>query len=155
MIRPATAADAPALAALWNPWIESTAITFASTPKTATDLAEMIATRPAFFTTDDLAGLATYSQFRGGNGYATCMEHSVILAPNARGRGLGRALLQAVESHAQSHGAHQMIAGISGENPAAITFHAHLGYTEVARIAQAGYKFGRFMDLVLMQKFLT
>ncbi len=77
----------------------------------------MIATRPAFFTTDDHAGLATYGQFRGGNGYATCMEHTIILAPHAHGRGLGRALMQAVESHAKAHGAHQMIAGICGRKP--------------------------------------
>ena len=154
MIRPATAADAPALAALWNPWITDTAITFASLPKTAQDLAQMIATRPAFFTTDKVQGFATYGQFRGGNGYATCMEHTVILSPTAHGNGLGRALMQAVESHARQNGAHQMIAGISAENPAAITFHSKLGYHHTATIPQAGYKFGRFIDLVLMQKFL-
>ena len=154
MIRPATAADAPALAALWNPWITDTAITFASIPKTPDDVAQMIATRPAFFTTDTLQGFATYGQFRSGNGYATCMEHTVILSPTAHGNGLGRALMQAVESHARDNGAHQMIAGISAENPAAITFHSKLGYHHTATIPQAGYKFGRFIDLVLMQKFL-
>ena len=154
MIRPATAADAPALAALWNPWITDTAITFASLPKTAQDLAQMIATRPAFFTTDNVQGFATYGQFRSGNGYATCMEHTVILSPTAHGNGLGRALMQAVESHARQNGTHQMIAGISAENPAAIMFHSKLGYRHVATIPQAGFKFGRFIDLVLMQKFL-
>lgn len=155
MIRPATALDAQALADLWNPWITDTAITFAAAPKTAADVARMIATRPAFFTTDDHAGFATYGQFRAGNGYATCMEHTVILSPHAQGRGLGRALMLAVESHAKAHGAHQMIAGISAENPAAVAFHARLGYHHIARILQAGFKFGRFMDLVLMQKILS
>jgi L-amino acid N-acyltransferase YncA len=154
MIRPATPADAPALAALWNPWITDTAFTFASLPKSAQDVAQMIATRPAFFTTDTVQGFATYSQFRSGNGYATCMEHTVILSPQAHGNGLGRALMQAVESHARQNGAHQMIAGISAENPTAITFHSKLGYHHTATIPQAGYKFGRFIDLVLMQKFL-
>ena len=119
------------------------------------DLPEaLIATRPALFTTDKVQGFATYGQFRGGNGYATCIEHTVILSPTAHGNGLGRALMQAVESHARDHGAHQMIAGISAENPAAITFHSKLGYHHTATIPQAGYKFGRFIDLVLMQKFL-
>ena len=154
-IRLATAADAPALAALWNPWIRDTAITFTTTLKTPDDIARMIATRPAFFTTDDVAGFATYDQFRSGVGYATCMEHTVILAPHAQGRGLGRALMTALEDHARSHGAHQMIAGISGENPAAMRFHASLGYSETARVTEAGFKFGRFMDLVLMRKFLA
>jgi len=155
MIRPATLADAAALAALWNPWIRDTAITFAATPKTAADLASLITTRPAFFTTDDLQGFVTYGQFRAGDGYATCMEHTIILAPQAHSRGLGRALMQAVEHHAKTNGAHQMIAGISAENPAAIAFHTKLGYRETARIPQAGRKFNRFIDLVLMQKFLT
>lgn len=84
-------------------------------------MAHLIATRPAFFTTDSAAGFATY----------------------------------AVESHARTHGAHQMIAGISAENPAAIAFHAKIGYRETVRIAQAGFKFDRYIDLVLMQKFLS
>lgn len=154
MIRPATAADAQAIADLWNPWIKDTAITFTSALKTPQDVAQMIATRPAVLTTSDVAGFATYGQFRAGIGYATCMEHTIVLSPKAQGRGLGRALLHAVEAHAAQHGAHQMIAGISGENPDAIRFHAALGYTEIARVTEAGFKFGRHMDLVLMRKFL-
>ena len=164
MIRLATAADAAALAALWNPWITDTAITFAATTKTPDDLALMIATRPAFFVSlshdpgdqgPSLHGFATYNQFRNGDGYATCMEHTIILAPAAGNKGHGRALLTAVEAHAAVHGAHQMIAGISAENPAGLAFHAAMGYAEIARIRDAGYKFDRFIDLVFMQKFLT
>jgi L-amino acid N-acyltransferase len=155
MIRLATAADAPALAALWNPWIADTAITFTTALKTPQDLARMIATRPAVFTTDDGASFATYDQFRAGPGYATCMEHTIILAPRAHGQGLGRALMQAVETHAAARGAHQLIGGISAENPAALHFHAALGFHEIARISEAGHKFGRFIDLVLMRKFLS
>ncbi len=157
MIRPATLADAAAIAALWNPWIRDTAITFASVEKTAADIVSLIETRPCFFVaeTTGLLGFATYGQFRGGDGYATCMEHTVILSPDARGQGAGRALLQAVEAHARAGGAHQMIAGVSGENPDARAFHAAQGYHEVAILREAGFKFGRFMNLVLMQKFLS
>ena len=161
MIRPALAADAPALAALWNPWIRDTAITFNPVEKTAAEIAAMICDRQAaghgFWVAEDagLLGFVSYAQFRGGLGYATCMEHSVILSPAARGRGVGRALMQVMEAHARAKGAHQMIAGVSGENPEGRAFHARIGYAEIAIIPQAGYKFGRFMDLVLMQKFLT
>lgn len=157
MIRPATAADAEALAALWNPWIRDTAITFNADEKSAADLAGMIASRPCFlvYANNGLQGFATYSQFRGGVGYATCMEHTVVLAPNARGRGVGRALLAAVEAHARAAGAHQMIAGVSGENAEGRAFHAAMGYQQIALVREAGFKFGRFMDLVLMQKFLS
>jgi L-amino acid N-acyltransferase YncA len=161
MIRPATQADAEAIAALWNPWIRDTAITFSAAQKTPADVAAMIAERSAaghaFLVARDpaLLGFATYAQFRAGTGYATCMEHTIILSPATRGRGTGRALMQAVEFHAAQAGAHQMIAGISAENPDGIRFHAAIGYTEIARIPEAGRKFGRYMDLVLMQKFLS
>jgi L-amino acid N-acyltransferase YncA len=160
MIRRATEADATAIAALWNPYIRDTAVTFNAAEKPTADVAKMIAERDAlgqatFVAIDDgLLGFAGYAQFRGGVGYATCMEHSILLAPESRGRGVGRVLMDAVCDHARTAGAHQMIAGVSGENPAGVAFHARMGFAEIARIRDAGFKFGRFMDLVLMQKFL-
>ncbi|WP_367890158.1 GNAT family N-acetyltransferase [Rhodobacter calidifons] len=74
--------------------------------------------------------------------------------PDAPRRGTGRALLTAIEDHARTGGAHQMIAGISGENPDGQAFHARMGYRHIATVPRAGCKFGRYMDLVLMQKFL-
>jgi L-amino acid N-acyltransferase YncA len=160
-LRPAGAPDAPALAALWNPWITGTAITFNPDPKSPEDIAAMIAARRAaghaFFLAEAdgvLLGFATYAQFRSGAGYARSMEHSVILAPQARGRGAGRALMAAVEAHARAAGAHQMIAGVSAENPDGRAFHEALGYRLIATIPQAGWKFGRYLDLWLLQKFL-
>lgn len=157
MIRAAVPADAAALAALWNPWIRDTAVTFNSAEKSEADLLAMIAARDCFlvYINNGLQGFASYTQFRSGPGYATCMEHSVILSPNARGMGAGRALMTAVEDHARAAGAHQMIAGVSGENPEGQRFHAAIGYHEIAIIRDAGFKFGRFMNLVLMQKFLA
>ncbi|MCB6178764.1 N-acetyltransferase family protein [Rhodobacter sp. Har01] len=161
MIRPATAMDAPALAALWNPWIIDTAATFNPTPKAPQEIARLIEARRteghAFLVAEpggEVLGFATYAQFRGGAGYARTMEHTVILAEASRGRGIGRALMQALEAHARAAGAHQMIAGVSGENPEGRAFHDRLGYRLIATVPQAGYKFGRFMDLWLMQKFL-
>jgi L-amino acid N-acyltransferase len=161
MIRPATAADAPALAALLNHWILHTAVTFNPVPKTESDILTMIAAKAAdghaFLVAEDagqVIGQASYGQFRGGQGYATCMEHSISLLPGTPRKGLGRALLTAVEDHARTAGAHQMIAGVSGENPDGRAFHERLGYRHIATVPQAGFKFGRYMDLVLMQKFL-
>ena len=160
MIRRATSRDATAIAALWNPYIRDTTVTFTRVEKTRADVAHLIRDRDrlghvTFVAVEgDLLGFATYAQFRGGAGYSTCMEHSVLLAPGAHGRGVGRALVTAVCAHAGAAGAHQMIAGISGENPQAVAFHAALGFAEIARIPQVGRKFDRFIDLVLMQKFL-
>ena len=161
MIRLATPADAPAIAALWAPFFRDTTVTFNPQEKTPADIVALISDRAAlghasFVALDGgLAGFATYAQFRGGAGYATCMEHSIILGPTAQGRGIGRALMAALEAHAQAAGAHQMIAGVSGENAGGIAFHARLGYRQIAIVPQAGHKFGRFIDLVLMQKFLS
>ncbi|APX21492.1 MAG: N-acetyltransferase [Rhodobacteraceae bacterium] len=157
IVRPARAEDAAPLVALWNPWIRDTAITFTTDEKTEAGLAADIAARgPAFVVAEDggaLLGFATFFPFRAGPGYAWTKEHTVILAPEARGRGAGRALMAALEDEAQRQGVHALMAGISAENPAGVAFHAAIGFHEVARLPQVGRKFDRWMDLVLMQKF--
>jgi len=161
-VRPATPADIPAILEIWNPLIRDSAVTFNATEKSAADLAQMIADKAAaghgFFVAEAdgmVLGFASYGQFRGGIGYAKTMEHTIILAEGARGRGLGRALMSAVEDHARAHGAHSIFAGVSAENPAGRAFHQAMGYRETVTLPQVGYKFGRWMDLHLMQKMLT
>ena len=82
------------------------------------------------------------------------MEHTVLLAPAAQGKGLGRALMAALEAHAAAAGAHVMIAAIDADNAAGRAFHAALGYVQTGLMPQTGRKFGRWLDLVLMQKIL-
>ena len=162
MIRPATTSDLAALLAIWNPLIRDTLITFNSTQKTLADMEKMLAEKAAagqaFLVAEAdgrVAGFATYGQFRGGVGYAHTMEHTIILGEATRGKGLGRALMRAVEDHARASGAHSIFAGVSGGNPEGRAFHAAMGYREAAVLPEVGYKFGRWWDLVLMQKFLT
>jgi phosphinothricin acetyltransferase len=161
MIRPALPEDAAAIATLLNHWIETSAITFNPVPRTEADIRDMIAAKAAaghafLIAVEDgaLLGQASYGQFRAGAGYRTCMEHSISLSPRAKGKGIGRALLEAIEDHARAGGAHQMIAGVSGENAEGRAFHERLGYRPIATVPEAGFKFDRYMDLVLMQKFL-
>jgi len=160
-IRPVTPADHAAILAIWNPIFRDSVATFASVEKTPESLAEYIDGRlargRAFLVAEvagRVAGFASYDQFRVGDGYVHAMEHTVILGPEARGLGLGRALMTAVEDHARAGGAHVMMAGISGENTGAVAFHSRLGYREVGRVPEVGRKFGRWFDLVLMQKLL-
>lgn len=157
MIRPARPEDAEAIAAIWNPLIRDTAVTFTTEEKTPEALAAQITARgPAFLVAEGagIAGFATYGPFRSGPGYARTMEHTIHLAPQARGQGIGRALMLALLDQARAEGMHVMIAGVSSENPDGAAFHAALGFTLTARLPEAGFKFGRYMDLLLFQKTL-
>jgi phosphinothricin acetyltransferase len=160
-IRAATLGDAPAISAIWAPVIRATAITFNPEIRPAEFVADMIATRqagPGAFMVahagDAVLGFASYAQFRAGLGYARTMEHTIVLAPAAQGKGLGRRLLTALEDHARAQGHHVMVAAITGSNTGSVRFHASAGYDHVGTMPQVGWKFGRFHDLVLMQKTL-
>jgi phosphinothricin acetyltransferase len=69
-------------------------------------------------------------------------------------RGIGRSLVDALVDRARREGKHVMVAGIDGENVGSIRFHERLGFFEVARMPELGEKFGRRLDLVLMQRML-
>ncbi|MCP5088159.1 MAG: N-acetyltransferase [Rhodobacteraceae bacterium] len=160
-IRPATHADAPAIAAIWNPMIRDTLITFNAVEKAPADICTMIDAKAAgghaFLVAteeDQTLGFATYGQFRGGVGYARTMEHTIILAPATQGKGVGRALMLAIEDHARIGGSHSIFAGVSAANPAGVAFHQACGYHEVVTLSEVGYKNGRWLDLVLLQKTL-
>ena len=154
MIRPATPADAPAIAAIWNAYIRDTTVTFTLDEKSAADVAALIASPDPclVWDTGQITGFARTFQFRGGRGYARSGEHTILLAPAAQGKGLGRALLRAIEGVAKARGFHSLIAGVSGENTAGVAFHAACGFVTVGIIPESGFKFGRWIDLVLMHK---
>ena len=157
IVRPAVNADAVQLMAIQNPVIRETAITFNSVERTEADFHAAIRDLPCFLVAEEageVLGFASYVQFRRGVGYARTVEHTIVLADAARGRGVGRALMAAVEDHARAAGMGSIWAGVSGENPAGVAFHGRLGYEEVARLPGVGFKFGRWMDLVLMRKWL-
>ena len=93
ILRLAAAQDAGAVAAIWNPVIRETAATFTTQEKTiaglTADFAARAAEGKAFLLAEEagqLLGFATYFQFRNGPGYAHTMEHTIVLAPAARGR---------------------------------------------------------------------
>ena len=161
MIRRAETSDAAAIADIWNVIIRDTLVTFNSVEKSARDVSEMIdrawARGHGFWVAcehERILGFATYDQFRGGVGYAKTVEHTIILTQEAHGKGIGRSLMAELEAHAKAAGAHTIFAGVSAENPAGVAFHKALGYREVTVLEAVGYKFGKFIDLHLLQKFL-
>lgn len=158
IIRPAAAGDAARIAALLNHIVDHTTVTFTTDRKTTEGVTADIAARGAAFQVAEIngvvAGLATFFPFRAGPGYIRVREHSIVIAPEAHGQGAGRALMSAIGDVAREEGVHSLIAGVSGENEAGIAFHSAIGFVEVGRLPQVGYKFGRWLDLVLMQKIL-
>lgn len=157
-IRAAIAQDAPSIAAIWNAMIRDTLFTFTTDEKTVAAMEAMIAQRPGacwVAETDGILGFVTYAQFRTGPGYATSVEHSIVLTDAARGQGAGRALMQRALESAADQGLHVMVAGISAANPGGVAFHTALGFEHVGRMPQIARKQGQWLDLILMQKVLS
>lgn len=87
-------------------------------------------------------------------GYRFTVEHTIHVAERAWGQGVGRALMMALVDHARAAGKRTMVAGIDGTNTGSVRFHARLGFREVGRLDGIGDKWGRRLDLVLMQHHL-
>lgn len=157
ILRDAVPTDASFIAAIWNPIVRDTDITFWPTERSEAEIMALIRDRQAsghaFLVAEAgglVAGFATYSQFRAGAGYAHSMEHTIHAAPGLRGKGVGRLLLTGIEDHARARGHRLMIGGITGSNTGSVAFHVAMGYAEWGRIPAAGWKFNRFHDLILM-----
>lgn len=158
-IRPARVEDAQEIADITNAIIDDTLVTFTTDRRSVAQIASDIAERgPGFLVAelqDHVAGFTTFGPFRSGPGCAQCRELSIQLSPAAQGKGIGRALMVALEAAARSEQIHVLVAGISSANPGAVAFHATMGFTEVGRMPEVGFKWGKRLDLVLMQKILA
>jgi len=100
---------------------------------------------------DRLVGFASYGDFRPWPGYRFTVEGSIHLRSEARRQGAGTRLFQALIAHARDAGKHMLIAGVDSENLASLRFLEKLGAERVAHLREVGYKFGRYLDLVLFQ----
>ncbi|MGL9623896.1 N-acetyltransferase family protein [Bradyrhizobium sp. U531] len=103
----------------------------------------------------DVVGFASFGDFRPFPGYRHTVENSVYVDERHHRAGIGRSLVAALIERATAMNKHAMIAGIDGTNTASIALHASLGFAEVARMPEVGCKFGRWLDLVFMQKQLA
>jgi L-amino acid N-acyltransferase YncA len=101
---------------------------------------------------DGLLGYAYASAFRTRPAYRWLVEDSIYLAPEARGRGVGRALLEALIGRCETLGFRQMVAVIGGAHPASIAVHQKAGFVSTGMISGSGHKHGRWLDTVFMQR---
>jgi len=101
-----------------------------------------------------VAGYGTFAEFRPNQGYRFTVEHSIYVAVPEQRRGIGSVLLTRLIAEARQMNMHAMVGGIAADNAASIALHLRFGFVETARLPQVGFKFGRWLDLVLMQKLL-
>jgi len=102
-------------------------------------------------TNGDLLGFASYGGFRANPAYKYTVEHSVYVRHDRRGAGLGVALMQELIGLAKERDVHVLVGGIDMANQASIRLHEKLGFTHSGIIRQAGFKFGRWLDLGFYQ----
>ena len=103
---------------------------------------------------DVTLGFGSYGPFRAWPAYKYSVEHSVYVHKEARGRGIGRQVVEALLGEADAAGYRTVIAGVVADNAVSLALHRRLGFEEVARFREVGFKFGRWLDLCFLQKML-
>ncbi|MDX1779790.1 MAG: GNAT family N-acetyltransferase [Thalassovita sp.] len=157
-IRNAETKDAAAIAAIYNDAVLHSTAIWNDVTVDAKNRAGWIADRqkqgfPVLVACDGdtVLGYASYGPFRAFDGYKLTVEHSVYVDTARRGGGIGRALLQALIERARADGFHIMIAAIEAGNTPSIRLHEKLGFEQTALMPQVGQKFGRWLDLAMLQ----
>jgi phosphinothricin acetyltransferase len=102
----------------------------------------------------ELMAFGSYGTFRAWPAYKYSVEHSVYVEARFRGRGLGKRVLQEVIAAAQGQGYHVLIGVIDASNSVSIRLHERLGFTHSGTLRQAGFKFGRWLDVAFYQLIL-
>ena len=161
-VRAAREVDLPGILAIYNDVIATSTAVYTSEPSTLDERRTWFAARsaqgfPVLVAVDarEVLGFASFGEWRGAwPGYRYTVEHSVHVRHDVRGQGVGRGLVEALIPLALALGKHVMIGGIDAANDASIRFHARLGFEQVAAFREVGHKFGRWLDLIFMQRFL-
>ena len=162
VIRAAQADDLPAIRAIFNDVIATSTAVYYFEPTTLEERTAWFATRttagfPVLVAERDgvTVGFSSFAEFRGAwPGYRYSVEHSVHVHAAHRGRGVGSALVAALFPLAVAQGKHVMIGGVDAANAASVRMHERLGFEQVARFREVGHKFGRWLDLIFLQRFL-
>jgi L-amino acid N-acyltransferase len=100
---------------------------------------------------NEVLGFASYGDFRSWPGYRFTVEGSIHLRPDGRGHGIGTMLFQHLIDHAREAGKHILIAGIDAENVPSRRLIEKFGGEQAAHLKEVGFKFGRYLDLLLYQ----
>lgn len=162
-IRDAREADVPAIADIYAHHVRHGTGTFEETPPDAAEMAGRLAgVRARGFAwlvaeAEDgtVLGYAYFTQFRERSAYRHTAENAIYVRDDVRGQGVGKALVAALLDRAAAAGFRQMLAVIGdSENTGSIGLHVSLGFRQAGVMKAVGAKFGRWVDVVIMQKSL-
>lgn len=159
-LRDAVAADLPAITEIYRESVVNGVATYEVTPPTDAEMALRFATitgngYPYVVALDErgmVVGYAYASAFRTRTAYRFLVEDSIYLAPQARGKGMGRALLRELVERCTALGFRQMVAVIGGAHPSSIALHKAVGFEHQGLMKATGFKHGRWLDTVIMQR---
>ena len=153
MIRPATAADASAVAAIYNHYVISTTITFEEEAVTQGEMASRIesvsAQLPWYVCERDgvVIGYAYATPWRVRSAYRFSVETTVYVAPGCAGQGAGKQLYSALIDALRGKGIQVVLGGIAQPNVASVALHENLGFEKVAHFKRVGRKFEQWIDV--------
>jgi phosphinothricin acetyltransferase len=162
-VRPATRTDLPEIAAIYNDAVLNTTASYDYEPRAWEQRVAWFDAHeeqrlPIFVAVDAearLAGWSSLSRYHDRVGYRFTVENSVYVAAPLRGQGVGTLLLPPLIESAQALGLRAIIAAIDAENTASIRLHARFGFVQVGHFKQVGFKFGRWLDVIYMEKLVT
>lgn len=160
ILRPASAADASAIARIYAHAVLHGTATFETLPPSEDEmrgrLAELQAARLPWLAAegpDGLLGYAYAGLYRMRAAYRSTLETSIYVAPEAQGRGVGGALLEALIAACARLDARQLVAVIAHPgSEASVALHARFGFVQAGRLTAVGFKHGRWLDTLLMQR---
>ena len=160
-IRRATEDDLGAITAIYNEAIETTTATFDTETKSIDDRRRWFRAHgekhPVLVTELDgqVTGWASLTAWSERCAYDTTAEVSLYIDSRFRNRGLGKALLKKLVEEADGIGMHSLLARIVEGNPQSIGLHERFGFRTVGVMHEVGFKFGRFLDVTLMERVRT
>lgn len=160
LVRLAQAADVEAIRAIYNVEVLESTVTFDLVPRSHDDQRAWLAAHggahPAVVAVDgdDVAGFGSLSPYKDRPAYSTTVENSVYVHRDRRGQGVGKAILGELLHLATTHGFHAVIARIVGDHEASIALHRGCGFELVGTEREIGRKFGRWLDVVELQRLL-
>jgi phosphinothricin acetyltransferase len=161
LIRDATIADLPEILAIYNDVVNTTTAIYDERVSTLDERRKWLEDRqrhglPVLVaqTNNEIAGFSSFGEWRSRWGYRYTVEHSVHVRVDYRGKGIGRALVEALFPRAAQLGMHVMIAHIDSAATASVRLHARLGFEMVGTFRQVAQKVDRWLDLVAMQRLI-